>query len=160
MEPTQSKPATRTGISGEPRIARYVGVYERVIVIALMVLLVLIITLSTVDLFWLLLRDLSKTRSLLLNLEEMLELFGSFLLVLIGMELLASLKSYLSERVIHVEVVLEVALVAIAQKVIILDSSRAGGFTLLGLAALILSLAGALLGVRTKRRRRRADIPS
>ena len=80
--------------------------------------------------------------------EEMFELFGFFLLVLIGMELLTTLRAYVYERVIHAEVVLEVALIAIAQKVIVLDTSRASWATLLGLAALVLALAAAIWAVR------------
>jgi uncharacterized membrane protein (DUF373 family) len=114
-------------------------------------LLVLIILMSTGELIRLIVRDLAMMRTVLLNLDEMLELFGFFLLVLIGMELLTSLKSYLTERVVHVEVVLEVAMVAIAQKVIILDVYRAGWRTLLGLAALMVALAVGLWATRVSR---------
>jgi uncharacterized membrane protein (DUF373 family) len=150
LEPT---PQEQTLV--ERRISRFVGGFERVVVIVLIGLLVLIVSLSTVELAWLFVRDLKTVRTLLLDLDEMLELFGVFLLVLIGMELLTSLKAYLTERLIHMEVVLEVAMVALAQKVIILDSYRTGGLTLLGLAALILALTGALIGVRTRRWRAR-----
>ena len=47
------------------------------------------------------------------------EFVGFFLLVLIGIELLETIKAYLLTNVIHVEIVLEVALIAIARKVII-----------------------------------------
>ena len=82
----------------------------------------------------------------------MFELFGFFLLVLIGMELLATLRSYIYERVVHVEVVLEVAVIAVAQRVNILNTTRASGPTLLGLAGLLLALAAAIWAVRTARR--------
>ncbi|HVJ90666.1 MAG TPA: phosphate-starvation-inducible PsiE family protein, partial [Labilithrix sp.] len=59
---------------------------------------------------------------------------------------------YLYERVIHVEVVLEVALIAVAQKVIVLDASRAGGTMLLGVAGVILALSVAFWAVRSARR--------
>jgi uncharacterized membrane protein (DUF373 family) len=85
----------------------------------------------------------------------MLELFGFFLLVLVGLELLTTLKSYLYDRVIHVEVVLEVSLIAVAQKVIILDT-RTGGATLFGLAGLVMTLALAFWVVRIARRRAQA----
>ena len=152
MEPAPDRRPSRSD-----RISRVVGGFERSIVLVLMGLLVVIITLSTVDLILLIVRDVGTKKALLLNLDEMLELFGFFLMVLVGMELLASLKSYLFEPVIHVEVVLEVALVALAQKIIILDSSRAGGPTMFGLAALILALGAALWGIRSRRRRFRAQ---
>jgi uncharacterized membrane protein (DUF373 family) len=68
------------------------------------------------------------------------------------LELFASLKSHLREGVVQVEVVLEVALIAIAQKIIILDTSRATALGLLGQAALVLALAGGYWLVRIARR--------
>ena len=71
----------------------------------------------------------------------MLEIFGFFLLVLIGLELLESMRVYLVKGVVHVQIVLEVALIAVARKVIILDIEKYAGLTLLGFAALILGVA-------------------
>src|SRR5690606_40260481 len=92
---------------------------------------------------------------LLVSVEEMLELFGFFLLVLVGLELLTTLKSFLYDRVIHVEVVLEVSLIAVAQKIIILDT-RSGAPILVGMAGLVLALALAFWIVRSARRTLRA----
>jgi uncharacterized membrane protein (DUF373 family) len=83
----------------------------------------------------------------------MLELFGFFLLVLIGVELLTTLKVHVTDGVVHVEVVLEVALIAVAQKVIVLDATRVDALSLLALAALVLTLAAAFWWVRIARSR-------
>jgi len=131
--------------------SRLIKKFEHGVVLVLMGLLVVVVVFSTVELAWLLVKDV-KTSGLLLEVEQMFELFGCFLLVLIGLELLATLKSYLYERVIHVEVVLEVALIAVAQKVIVLDASRAGGTMLLGVAGVILALSVAFWAVRSARR--------
>ena len=72
--------------------------------------------------------------------QGLLEIFGSALLVLIGVELLETLRAYFKKDVIHVRVVLEVALIAMARKVIILEPSEVTSSTLLGMAALILAL--------------------
>jgi uncharacterized membrane protein (DUF373 family) len=72
--------------------------------------------------------------------QGLLEIFGYFLLVLIGVELLETLKAYLKKDVIHIRVVLEVALIAMARKVIIEEPNTVPGLTLLGIAALILAL--------------------
>ena len=137
------------------RIAQVVGRFEDIAVVLLMVLLMVVVAISTVELGWLLFKDLTTVGTLLVDVEEMLELFGFFLLVLVGLELLTTLKSYLYDRVIHVEVVLEVSLIAVAQKIIILDT-RTGGPTLLGLAGLIMALALAFWVVRIARRRAQA----
>jgi len=50
-------------------------------------------------------------------------------------------KAYLRDDVIHVEVVLIVAIIALARKVIILELKEPSPLTLVGLAALVVSLA-------------------
>jgi uncharacterized membrane protein (DUF373 family) len=50
--------------------------------------------------------------------------------------------------VVHVEVVLMVALIAIARKVIILDLEKLPSLALLGIAALILTIAAAYFLVK------------
>ncbi len=64
------------------------------------------------------------------------------MLVIIGIELLESItKTYLKEGVDHVKVVLAVAMIAIARKVIILDVKEVSSLTMLGIAAIILALS-------------------
>jgi uncharacterized membrane protein (DUF373 family) len=85
----------------------------------------------------------------------MLEVFGFFLMVLIGLELLETIKAYLDEDRVHVEVVFLVALVAVSRKVIILDYKELDPNLLYGMSALIISLGvgyflvGRALGHRT-----------
>lgn len=71
----------------------------------------------------------------------MLDIFGLFMLVLIGIELLDTIKTYLKQRVMHVEVVMVVAMIAISRKVIILDLNKYSSLTLVGIAALIIALS-------------------
>jgi uncharacterized membrane protein (DUF373 family) len=143
------------GDTGVPEGAwvRVMRVFERAVVLFLIVLLMAATSLAALDLGWLLLRDLASTRKLLLEREELLQLFGFFLLVLVGVELLTALKVYVRSGMIHVEVVLEVALTAIAQKVIVLDAQKASGVALIGEAAIILALAAAYWAVRKLRQR-------
>jgi uncharacterized membrane protein (DUF373 family) len=84
--------------------------------------------------------DVWKPPKFLIPVQGLLEIFGFFLLVLIGVELLETLKAYLKKDVIHVRVVLEVALIAMARKVIIEEPNSVPGLTLFGIAALILAL--------------------
>jgi uncharacterized membrane protein (DUF373 family) len=137
-------------------VAHIVRRFEDVAVLVLMTLLMIVVAISIVELGWLLLSDLTSIGTMLLDVEEMLGLFGFFLLVLVGLELLTTMKSYLADRVIHVEVVLEVSLIAVAQKIIILDT-KVGGPTLVGLAGLVMALALAFWVVRVARRRLPSD---
>ena len=82
----------------------------------------------------------------------MLELFGFFLLIIIGIELLETIKAYLQDKVVHSEIVLEVALIAIARKVIILDLKEYDSVVILGIAALIITISVSYYIVRRKLR--------
>ena len=63
------------------------------------------------------------------------------MLVLIGIELLETIKTYIMENVIHLEVVLMVAMIAIARKVIILDIKKVPSPTLMGIGVIIIALS-------------------
>lgn len=136
-------------------MARVVVRYEELIVLVLMAFLMVVVGISTLELGWLLLKDLlNPGPRLLVDAEEVLELVAFFMIVLVGVELLATLKSYLYDRVIHGEVVLEVSLIAMAQKIIIIDTRGTGAPTLFGLAGLVVALALAFWIVRIARRPR------
>ena len=104
-------------------------------------MMVIVVFLATIDLGWIIIKDIVSKPAFLLDIDELLEIFGFFLLILIGVELLETIKAYLETHVVHVEVVLTVALIAIARKVIILDLKAHSDLTLIGIAALILVLA-------------------
>lgn len=115
---------------------------ERIIILALVVLMLVVVSLSTIELAWVIGKDIVTPPVVLLEIFELLEIFGLFLLVLIGIELLEMIKIYLEEKVVHVEVVFMVALVAIARKVVILDVKSLSGLTLVGIGAVIFALSG------------------
>jgi len=114
---------------------------ERVVLVALVFMMGLVVFLSTLELGWILIQDIVTPPVVLLDIDELLDVFGFFLLVLIGIELLETIKAYFVEHVIHAEVVIEVAMIAIARKVIILDVKELPSLTLLGIAAIIITLA-------------------
>lgn len=143
-------------LPGAPALARLVWCFELVIMLALAALLMVVTAVCTLELGILLVHDLTDGPLLPLDVEETFELFGFILLVVVGLELLSTLKSYLLSRVFYAEVVVEVALIAVAQKVIVMDPSKTDGLSLLGLAGLFGSLVGAYWVVRTARIRRDA----
>jgi uncharacterized membrane protein (DUF373 family) len=124
--------------------------FERYIVSALIVMMVLVVLVATVELGWIIIKDIMNPPMFLLEIDDLLEIFGFFLLVLIGIELLETIKAYLVENIVHVEIVLEVALIAIARKAIILDIEKYEGLTILGTAGLILAVAIAYYAVKRR----------
>ena len=120
---------------------RYLKNVEKSVIIALICMMTLVVILATLELGWIIIKDIFTEPMFLLEIDELLDIFGLFMLVLIGIELLETIiKTYLTENVIRVEVVLVVAIIAIARKVIILDVKDLSGTVLLGIAAIILSL--------------------
>lgn len=115
---------------------------ERGVIFALTLMMAVVVVVSTIELAWIIFKDIFLPPVLLID-SEFYEIFGFFLMILIGIELLETIRAYVRDRVIHVEVVLTVALIAIARKVIILDLDTLPGATLLGIGAIILGTSGA-----------------
>lgn len=126
--------------------------FEQIIIGAMIVLMVIVITVSTIDLGIIIIKEILSPPVFLLQVDELLNVFGFFLLVLIGVELLGTIQSYLMEHVIHVEVVVEVALIAIARKVIILEVKDVPSISLIGIAAIILALTGAYFAIKNSQK--------
>jgi uncharacterized membrane protein (DUF373 family) len=124
--------------------------FEHAVIKILIVLMAVVIFISTIELGYIIVKDILSPPAFLLEIDELLDIFGFFLLILIGIELLETIKAYLAEQVVHSEVVLEVALIAISRKVIILDLKEYDSVTIIGIAALILSIAVAYFIVRRK----------
>jgi uncharacterized membrane protein (DUF373 family) len=114
--------------------------YVHLIVGILLLLMMVAVLAATVELGVILYGELMKPPQMLLNIDEMLEVFGFFLMVLIGVELLETIKAYLEEERVHAEVVFLVAIVAVSRKVIILDYKTADPQLLLAMSAIIIAL--------------------
>lgn len=115
--------------------------FEKAIASVLVVLMGSVVLLATLELLWLIVQDIISPPLLLLEIDELLDLFGFFMLILIGLELMETIRAYLVEHTVHSEVVVEVAIIAIARKVIILDIKEYESLSLLGIAAIIVALA-------------------
>ncbi len=115
--------------------------FERVIIYVLLALMVFVVALSTIRLGWKIIEEMIKPPFLLLNIDQLFIVFGFFLMILIGLELLESLRAYITEDQIHVEVIFTIALIAVARKVITLDMTLLSSDFLLGLAAVLFALA-------------------
>ena len=120
---------------------------ERWVVLGLLVLMLLVVVASSIELAIIIVQAALENRVsdepayLILDINELLSIFGFFLLVLIGLELLASVKMYLEDDIVHVELVMLIALIAVSRKIIVIDYAKIDGVTVLGIAALVLVLS-------------------
>lgn len=133
--------------------------FEKAIVTALVVMVAIVILVSTADLGWMILKDISSPPFVLVGVDKLLDVFGLLLLVVIGVELLDIMKNYLVERTVRVEIVLEVALISVARKTLVLEVKETSNLTLFALAALVVALAGALYLYASKRIHRARELP-
>lgn len=120
-------------------IIRYL---EKCVVFTLLGMMMITIIVSTVELGVIMYTEIMKPPVWLLDIENMLEIFGFYLMVVIGLELLDTIRVYVEDHTIHVEIVLLVALVAVARKVIIIDYKEIDPMMNFSIAALVLALAG------------------
>jgi uncharacterized membrane protein (DUF373 family) len=122
--------------------------FEKVLYGVLLLLLALVLIASVMDLAYIIFLYLLDGPLPLLEHKEILDIFSLFLLVLIGIEFFETILAYLRDNVIHVEVIIMVAVIAVARKIIILDTNDITELQLLGLALLMASLGAAYFLVR------------
>jgi uncharacterized membrane protein (DUF373 family) len=113
-------------------------------VTAMQVLLLVIVAVSTVALCVLLAKNIISQLAGIESAAELLpklqQSFGGVLTVVLGLELLETLKAYFTEHHVRLEVILVVAIIAVGRQVILLDFEHASGILLLGLSGVILAL--------------------
>jgi uncharacterized membrane protein (DUF373 family) len=139
-------------------LLRFVDRGERAIVKALALLLLLVTIVAAVQLCIGVLGDLFRGRGDWLG-ERLIRLLGDLLNLLIALEVMQNITSYLRRGVVQIELVLLTAITAVARKVIVMPSvgeEKAQLLISLGLAVLALALAywlvrqpSAVLGART-----------
>ena len=126
-----------------PDVPAVVSRFMHLVILVLLIMMAAIVLLSTIRLGYRLVVEMLAHPAGLVPLEDLIGIFGLFLVVLIGVELVESIQILLSEDVVHVEIVLLVALIAIARKVITLELSKQPVETLLGIAAILVALGAA-----------------
>lgn len=119
----------------------YINKFSRLIIRILTILLACIVVLSMLNLIWYLSESIIKSPTYLLDLTQVLHAFGLVLVVLIGVELMESIHSYITSGKIRIEAVLMLALIAISRKIIILEAADYTVPALIGIAAVIVALA-------------------
>jgi len=113
---------------------------KKLIIFLLMGMLLLIVFVSIAFLAWNLIDTIFLHFSMTNFQNAVINLFGLFFLVLVGIELLETLQMYTKERVVHVEVVLLVALIVAARKIILVDYTTTSTDVFFGIAAVMIAI--------------------
>lgn len=106
----------------------------------LAVLMVFVIFWSIADVVLVLYNKLASPPFFLLDINDILETFAAFLVVLIGIEIFINIRLYLGSNTFPVELVIATALMAIARKVIVLDLKLVTSEQIVGLGFVTLAL--------------------
>ena len=114
---------------------------ETYVIYVLIGMLLLSVILGTVQLGRVLIETVLQPPFLLIEPETLFRSFGLFLIIVIGLELLKLLKLHLMHHKLRPEVVIEVAIIAVCNKVVTLDPKALAAETIIGLAALLLALS-------------------
>jgi len=114
---------------------------EKLIIRALIILLLLAMVLGTIELGRVTILEIFAPPFLLLDVSKIFQGFGLALIILIGLELLKVLKLFLVEDKIKPEIIVEIAVIALCNKIITLDTKHTSGDVLLGIAAILVGLS-------------------
>ena len=107
----------------------------------LAVLMVLVIWWGVADVVYVLYSRIATHPYYLLEISDILAVFGAFMAVLIAIEIFINITSYLRANVIHIKIVLATAFMAVARKVIVLDYDEVSSDYVFATAVLVLALA-------------------
>ncbi|MFA4876268.1 MAG: phosphate-starvation-inducible PsiE family protein [Methanoregula sp.] len=132
-------------MKAESTLLECVETFEKIVYALIMVMLMIVLVAAMFDLIMLLWKFILDESPLLVQAKEMIALLGAFLLVLIGVELLDTIKAYFRENAIHVEIVVLLAIIAVARKVLLLDPSGMTafdyGFEMICIGVIVLGLS-------------------
>ncbi len=101
----------------------------------------LILLVATFDLALYIIKNMFQQDFMLFSVDALGELFGIFLVILIGVELLQAVKAFLEEEIVPVEIVVLVAIIAIARKVIVWEFKELSAMETFALSGMMLVLA-------------------
>lgn len=122
-------------------ILHFYHYFEQILIISLLIMLMIVVGAAVYRMGHILFMSIiDDDLNELITITALHEVFAAFLLILIGIELLETIKMYLRDDVIHVDVVFLVAMIGVARHVIDIDYHHIDPLTLIGIAAIILSL--------------------
>ena len=140
--------------SYDDKAIRFSHTVIRFCVKILAILMTLLIIWGVLDVVYVMYMKLSSPPYFLLSISDILAVFSAFLAVLIAIEIFINIVMYLRYDVIHVNLVIATALMAIARKVIVLDFTKLAPEYIWSTAGLVLALGVTywLIAVKDKKK--------
>jgi uncharacterized membrane protein (DUF373 family) len=128
--------------------------FEQCVLVAAQILLMAVILAMVIQL-WIIfssgiverVRNIDSVSELMKSVQTA---FSGVLLVILGLELMETLRVYFKSHRVRLETILAVAIIAVGRHVINLDVEHMPGTSLIGAAAVVLALTGGYFLVRCK----------
>ncbi|MCH8336932.1 MAG: phosphate-starvation-inducible PsiE family protein [Proteobacteria bacterium] len=111
------------------------------IAVTLLGLMAIIVVSATAEVAYVVATNILEPPGFFIGVEDLFQIFGLFLMVLIGLELMTSIRDYLRDSRIHAELMLLVAMTAVTRKVVIMDAKEIDPMILFGIGFMIIALA-------------------
>ncbi|EKZ96468.1 phosphate-starvation-inducible PsiE family protein [Cupriavidus metallidurans] len=128
--------------------------FEQSILVAAQILLMAVILAMVIQLWIMFSSDILERVSSIDTVPELMKsvqtAFSGVLLIILGLELMETLRVYFRSHRVRLETILAVAIIAVGRHVINLDVEHMSGSALMGVAAVVLSLTGGYFLVRFK----------
>ncbi len=124
---------------GDPLI-RFLHRVIRFAIQILAILMVLVILWGVTDVVYVIYQKLMTPPMFILDVGDIFQIFGAFMVVLIAVEIFTNIRLYLGSDELPVRLVIATALMAIARKVIILDLTEIEANYVFAIAAVVLAL--------------------
>lgn len=121
-------------------IIRFLHRIIRIAIKMLAILMVLIILWGVADVVFVVYQRLMEPPIYLLDVSDIFQIFGAFMVVLIAVEIFINIRLYLGTNILPIQLVIATALMAIARKVIILDFETVTPDYMLGIGAIVIAL--------------------
>ena len=143
-------------VTADNSYVRGIHWFENFVAKTLSIALSIVILIALGDLVYFLIQDAISDPKGFYN-KSLIELFGSFLNILIALELLENITVYLKKHVVQVELVIVTSLIAVARKIIIFDLQKYSDSDLMALGIAIACLAASYWLVKTVNAKNRTE---
>lgn len=124
---------------------------EKYVAYALLGLMAVIVVSATLEVAYLIATSIFDPPGFFIGVHDLFGVFGLFLMVLIGLELMSSIRMYMKNHNIHAELMLLVAITAVTRKIVIMDAKQLDPQILYGISAIVIALTVGYYLVRRSR---------
>lgn len=119
---------------------KFISRFEKIVVIILVIMMSFLIILTLFNVGFQFYKIAHNSATDIFDPDNLKKLFGMVLLVIVGLELLDTIKAYIKDDVVHAEVVILAAIIGLANKVIVLDLKQTDAGSIIALAGLMIAL--------------------